>query len=165
MKDFSDGLAAVKINDKWAYVNKSEELVIQPYYLKAESFQNGQAIVANSKYGLIDKKGEILIDLDYDTLYQKERYYLFKKDNKWGFANESGKILTYPNYDRIDIINGNMKTKKYGFYSLLNKEGVDVLSGRYSGIYYDRKNKVYLTYVDGSKRLVYLSDLKERTGN
>lgn len=65
-RSFSEGLAAVKIDDKWGYISQSGNLVIGPRFEWAHSFSEGLAKVAiDRNYGFIDKTGEIVIALEY----------------------------------------------------------------------------------------------------
>jgi len=43
-EEFSEGLAAVKINGRWGYINESGDLIIQPRYEHAGKFHNGHCI-------------------------------------------------------------------------------------------------------------------------
>ena len=61
---FSEGLAAVKINGKWGFIDKSGQMVIQPqfatnYFSKPSYFSGGLALVwAGEKWGYIDMTGK-----------------------------------------------------------------------------------------------------------
>ena len=62
--DFHYGLALVKLNGKWGYVDKSCKEVIPCKYDDACHFNNGLAKVKlNGKWGYINKKGEEVISL------------------------------------------------------------------------------------------------------
>jgi WG containing repeat len=68
--DFSEGLAAVKLGNKWGYIDKSGKTVIQQQFDEAEPFSEGLAAVkvlqSNiTKAGYIDKEGKIVIPLNY----------------------------------------------------------------------------------------------------
>ncbi len=57
---FSEGLAPVRINGKWVYINKVGKIVLIPtlYVDQAESFYNGLAeVYLEGKKGYINKKG------------------------------------------------------------------------------------------------------------
>ena len=57
MGDFSDGLALVKENAKWGYIDMQGNKVIDLKFDIASSFTNGAAIVKlNDKFFLINKK-------------------------------------------------------------------------------------------------------------
>lgn len=61
---FSDGLAAVKLNGKWGYIDKDGKTVISPQFDQAVPFQNGlaQVVVRSSppKFGYVDKTGKYI---------------------------------------------------------------------------------------------------------
>ena len=58
LNSFSEGLAPVKKNGKWGFINTKGDLVIPCEYDFAYSFSNGVALVElNNKYGYIDKYG------------------------------------------------------------------------------------------------------------
>jgi len=68
VKAFSEGLAAVKINGNWGYINSDAGLVIPAKYDdygSAEEFKNGRAIIhGSSKALLIDKNGETIASVE-----------------------------------------------------------------------------------------------------
>ena len=58
---FSDGLAAVKTNSRWGFIDEKGVLVIPTVFEQAKSFSNGRAeVVIDGKTYYIDKKGTIL---------------------------------------------------------------------------------------------------------
>ena len=58
--NFSGGLAAVRQEDKWGYINKTGKFVIRPMYDFCKNFSDGLAIVQAGKYkGYINKEGVI----------------------------------------------------------------------------------------------------------
>lgn len=70
---FSEGLALVRRNGKWGYIDIEGNEVIpckfdgEEYGGRGHDFSDGLAvIVKNGKHGYIDKKGEIVINADYD---------------------------------------------------------------------------------------------------
>ena len=59
--DFSDGLAPVKIKNKWGYINKAGEIAIKPQFKSAYEFQNGLAMVETARgKGYIDRTGKYI---------------------------------------------------------------------------------------------------------
>jgi hypothetical protein len=57
--DFSNGMAAVKKNDKWGFINTSGKEVIKPKYDLPAFFKNGKAMVElDGEEFYIDKKGK-----------------------------------------------------------------------------------------------------------
>ena len=70
ISDFHNGLAYVRINGKYGYIDKTGKFVIKPQYSYAQRFSEGFAMVCkeiDKKYncGLINTKGETIIDLKY----------------------------------------------------------------------------------------------------
>lgn len=64
IKDFSEGMAVIKINNKYGYINSDGKIVIQPKYSRAFPFSEGYAVVEfNGDYSnraLIDKNGKVI---------------------------------------------------------------------------------------------------------
>ncbi|MBD2006690.1 MULTISPECIES: WG repeat-containing protein [Cyanophyceae] len=60
---FSDGLARVRVDGKWGYIDKSGDIVIQPQFDEAEPFFEGLAVVwiSGQNRGYIDKTGRFAI--------------------------------------------------------------------------------------------------------
>ncbi|MBW4615006.1 MAG: WG repeat-containing protein [Desmonostoc vinosum HA7617-LM4] len=61
---FSEGLAEVRVNGKWGYIDKTGTIVIQPKFDETQAFSEGLAIVwiAGENTGYIDKTGNYVID-------------------------------------------------------------------------------------------------------
>jgi len=62
---FTDGLAAVKVNDKWGFIDQTGKNVISPSYIEEPSlFSNGYAQIQLEDYwGIINKHGELVIKI------------------------------------------------------------------------------------------------------
>ena len=55
---FSEGFAAVKINDLWGYIDTNGKILIPPKYKYPDNFKDGLAHVNNGgSYIYIDKRG------------------------------------------------------------------------------------------------------------
>lgn len=95
--DFSEGLAAVKKDGKWGYINE-EGVTVIPFELdscasadamkndSSFSFRNGLAPVCkNGTFGIINKNGETVVDFVFMSIIQGENgTYLALKDGQWG---------------------------------------------------------------------------------
>ena len=65
--EFYEGLAAVRINGKWGFIDKTGKIVVKPQYDRVENFYEGVAAVEiKNKWGFIDKTGKIVIEPQYD---------------------------------------------------------------------------------------------------
>ncbi|WP_158260502.1 WG repeat-containing protein [Chlorogloea sp. CCALA 695] len=95
---FSEGLARVKIGDKWGYVNKTGKQVIRPQfatdaddvYGKPGSFFNGLAAVkVGNKWGYINKQGQLAIKPKFSTAENfSEGLAVVTFGNKLGYINQ-----------------------------------------------------------------------------
>lgn len=69
VKNFSESLAAVKLNDKWGFVDNLGKVIAEYQYDDVKSFSEGYAaVMKNDKWGFIDKEGKECIDLKYDAV-------------------------------------------------------------------------------------------------
>jgi hypothetical protein len=60
--EFSEGLAGVKVGDKWGYVDKTGEIVVSPQFDEARKFSEGLAAVfIGCRWGYIDRTGNFVI--------------------------------------------------------------------------------------------------------
>nr|WP_206111690.1 WG repeat-containing protein [Rhizobium laguerreae] len=63
---FSEGLAAVRSEGKFGYINLSAEMVIAPAFDLARGFRNGHAeVVVGDKAGIVDRTGKFLLSPNY----------------------------------------------------------------------------------------------------
>jgi hypothetical protein len=119
---FKEGLAAVKLKDKWGFVNMHGEVIAPLKYddldFLAQGFFNGFAAVAiNDKWGLIDRFGKEVIPLKYEETLSgfSEGMAAVKLNDKWGFVDSTGKEVIPPQYDDVrDFENGKAWVKKDG---------------------------------------------------
>jgi len=64
---FEEGLAAVKLNGKWGFIDKTDNVVIPFKYDYTNWFSEGVAgVQLNGKYGYIDKTDRVVIPFKYD---------------------------------------------------------------------------------------------------
>jgi hypothetical protein len=95
---FSEGLAAVEINGKWGFLDKSGLMVIATQYDHAANFSEGLAAVQiNGKWGFINKFGQMVIQPQFAA-----PFYFFGGlarvwvGEKWGYIDLSGKYAWGP---------------------------------------------------------------------
>ena len=66
-RDFSEGMARVRVSEKWGYINKTGQLVIKPQFAYCLDFSEGLARVrVGRKWGFIDKTGKYVIKPQFD---------------------------------------------------------------------------------------------------
>ncbi|MBK6836590.1 MAG: WG repeat-containing protein [Bacteroidetes bacterium] len=112
---FTHGLAAVKKDGKWGYIDKTGKMVINAVYESVDYFEGTNefhmaAIVSlNNKYGLINMKGEIVVPIEYDKIEEMNSisYYRLKKGELSGIADAKGNISLSVEYKKVcDFKNG-----------------------------------------------------------
>ena len=65
--DFSEGFAAVKVGNKWGFMNRNGEYSIPPKFDEVGFFSEGLAAVkVGIKWGFVDGKGKWVIPPDFD---------------------------------------------------------------------------------------------------
>lgn len=112
---FSEGLAAVVIDNKLGFIDKTGKFAINPQFESSgdlaifSSFSGGMAAVKiGDKYGFVDKTGIIVINPQFEsTLPFFDNLAAVKIGSKWGFIDKDGKIIINPQFDEADyFING-----------------------------------------------------------
>ncbi len=100
---FSEGLAVVRINNKYGFINNRGDVVIPVKYDTANVFSEGLALVRlNGKYGFIDKSGKMIINNKYTNANSfSEGMAGVKIGNSWGFINPDGKMVIEARFDKI----------------------------------------------------------------
>lgn len=98
-------LAAVRIGDKWGYMDSDGRLAIRFNYDQAYDFsENIAAVALNGKFGYIDKAGTLVIDPRYEDAGNfAEGLAAVKTNGKYGFVNKRGSWVIEPKYDYADL--------------------------------------------------------------
>lgn len=108
---FSEGLAAVRIGNKWGYISKSG-IAIEPQFSGAESFSEGLAAVTlrednEFKVGYIDRTGKFVIKLQFSSASSFAEGLAavqvggFK--GKWGYIDKTGKFVIQPQFEAFPL--------------------------------------------------------------
>ena len=105
--DFKEGLARVKQDNKWGFVDKSGRLVVPCIYDFCDDFEDGLARVKQSdKWGFIDKTGKEEIPCKFELCHEfREGFANIKLNEKWGFVDKTGRITILCKYDLADYHN------------------------------------------------------------
>ena len=88
-------LAAVRIDGKFGYIDKSGELVIPAKYNRAWKFSEGLGkVLLNNKFGFIDKDGSFVIMPQFDMAWDFiDVLAQVKIDGKFGFIDKTGILV------------------------------------------------------------------------
>lgn len=113
---FSEGLAAVRLNGTYGYIDQTGNMVIKPQFDYALSFQNGHAkVFINDKPFFIDKKGNIIFQHNFkDIKYFRNHTYTVAQTqtNKYCLINKEGKLITDTIFSAISFYGNNVAVVK-----------------------------------------------------
>lgn len=123
--DFSDnGLAAVKNEDLWGFIDKDGKVIINYQFNNTLKFtSSGLAAVKKGKnWAIIDQKGTVIVDYHLDDARPPDSTGLVavESGDKWGFINSNGTLITNFIYDDVHRFSSNglapvEKEYKWGF--------------------------------------------------
>jgi hypothetical protein len=135
VKKFSEGLAAVKKDKLWGYIDKNGKLVIPYKYEETMPFSHNLAAVKNKNWGFINNKGEQTIEFKYPEVSEPMNGYTKVKVKKsmyeyWGLLDENGKEIIPTEYDSVFFPNDDLirvrNATKYGFYDIDGTLAIDL---------------------------------------
>ena len=105
--DFSEGMARVKVETKWGFINGSE-YAINPQYDDALPFSDGLAAVKTGDlWGYIDNKGNYVIEPKFEdagTFCEGLACVSINSTSsddlpKWGFIDKTGEFVIKPQFE------------------------------------------------------------------
>ena len=134
VQEFSEGLAAVSLNWKWGFIDKTGKEITSLKYDSIDDFSEGLAAVSlNWKWGFIDKIGKEVIPIKYDYVRSfSEGLAVVKINSKYGYIDKIGKEITSLKYDSVyDFSEGLAVVEINGKYGYINKKGNEVIPLRY----------------------------------
>jgi hypothetical protein len=129
--EFEDGLAAVRQNGKWGYINRSGTIAIPYQFDYAHRFRanfHNATVIINDQFFDIDYNGKVASKPNtgipaygdfftpLDLIPNKERYesyinigtgweiYFEKATRKFGLMNYAGTVFLKPEYDSIEYV-------------------------------------------------------------
>lgn len=133
-RDFSDGMAAVKIKGtgKWGFLNQAFSIAIPPAYQEVGDFsENVAPAKLNGKWGVIDKQGKVLVPFQYDEIKPcRENALAVCSTGKWGFIRPSGELLLDFQYQKASPFSEGAAAVSPDGESLLHKQSGDFIFSR-----------------------------------
>jgi hypothetical protein len=151
---FSEGLASVKINGKWGFIDKIGNIKIKPVFDYSIRFQEGlcQVTIKNKKQnidkiGFIDKKGEMIINLQFtgcDTavfsefsnvsgIVFSEGLAAVSVDGKeYGYIDNAGQYKINPQFSKAYRFYGGLALVKYeNQFGYIDKNGKYIINPQF----------------------------------
>ncbi len=145
--DFHDGLALVKLNGKYGYINISGDVVINPIFTydgKESDFKDGLAVQSldNHTFGVIDKTGRWVISPRYCEHYPevKEGGVAFANHVPYGYNEcygckytlRKGEVFTGFTHEGLIMIS--RREKKNVLEGLVDKNGKVIVPPKFNRI-------------------------------
>jgi hypothetical protein len=114
---FFDGLAWIRLGDKWGFINEQGKVVVPPVYDEVRVFDFGFAQVKlNGKWGVVDQQGKVVIPPKYD--YASNLFpnglALVGLGGKLGFVDQQGNEVIPLKYDYCDFFSDDLTQVKLG---------------------------------------------------
>lgn len=147
---FMNGIARVKINGKYGYLDNQNKGVIYPNYKHIDLFKDHVAracvdasnvkrmdnIFPQDRWYLINDFGDNLTPSGYDFIeYGNEGFFPVREKNKWGFINQYGKKITDVKFTAVkEFKNGFAPVCHNGKWGFINKFGEKVIPCRYDDV-------------------------------
>lgn len=106
---FREGMCAVRVGEKWGYMDRSGEMKITPQFYAATPFHEGFAAIATKAdkdsevlWGFVDKNGQIVINCQFQlsgnlTLFSEGLAAVSDGDNS-GYINLKGEYEINPQF-------------------------------------------------------------------
>jgi len=154
-----NGLAAVKKDKKWGYINTQGKMVIPPRFDHAGDFAaNGLALVSEASFvnsGYINTRGEWVIPpkfIEYAWRdvglgrpkgcvvdipeFAPNGLMLVEENGKFGYMNVRGKMVIAPRFDHAGDFSANdlAVVKENGKWGFINAQGEWVIAPRFEAV-------------------------------
>lgn len=142
IRDYSEGLIAVKKDDKWGFVDEWGDIVIDFKFKSVGDFNDRLAPVKQDElFGFINKKGEFIIKPQFEraSIFHNS-YALASKNKKWGIIDKKGNFIIQPIYNEINFFGDFFKitlNEKISFIDASGKilmENIDKVDEYYDSV-------------------------------
>ncbi len=137
-REFSEGLAAVKIGMVWGFIDTSGTVVIPPAFDYAGAFSSGLApVVLNGAFGYIDKLGHLAVlpQFEYAGDFSDGLAVVGDGDDHYWYIDRTGRPAFHEEFETASPF-----FKGFAHVELISKDDVD----RYA--YIDRTGRHVFTY-------------------
>jgi len=135
MRSYAENLAAIRVGDKYGYVDAKGRMVIEPQFASVGEFSGGLAPVClNQRWGVIDKKGRYVVIPHYEEIGRYSEGLLPVKDGgSWGFIAPPDKMAIKPQFEEAHPFSGGLAAVRTGaHWGFINKSGRFVVNPRFA---------------------------------
>lgn len=126
---FSGGLAAVKQNGLYGYINGNGQWLIAPSYKSAHFFSGGTAAVEGDEgWFFINEQGKIAIPGPFEGAESfasetDDALAVVKKDGLWGYIDRTGAWVITPTFEKAWSFEGSGIVKYNGKWKTIDRTG------------------------------------------
>ena len=138
-ESYPAALYPIRIKEKWGYMNRKCEIIIQPIFNSAEDFTGSLAVVSSSKenqthYGYINPQGNWVIEPIYDDAKPFfENKAVVKKGELYGYIDQQGKEIIPCQFEQAgSFAEGRAAVKKNGWVGFIDASGNIVIEPKYT---------------------------------
>ena len=138
-QQYPDALYPIRKKDKWGYMNRKGEVVLELQWNDASDFYEGLAKVATAdgsgmKYGFIDTKGQWKVQPVYESAGDfSEGMAMVKRDGQCGYVDKEGKEIIPCRYeDAGPFSEGFAAVVQGGWTGFINRKGDIVVEPAYT---------------------------------
>lgn len=167
--NFSEGLAAVEIDDKYGFTDKNGKMVIAPQFERASSFSGGLAQISKKNelqqdvYGFIDKDGKMAIEPQFmnASSFVEGMCAVENESSQMGYINKKGDYVVEPHFQNANYFSdGHAVVVENGRMGYINTSGKEIALANYDycKAFKNGRGPVMYNgkwgYVDGNGKLV-----------
>ncbi len=139
-RPFAEGLARVKVGEKYGYIDLTGQIVIEPQFDSGSPFVQGVALVTIDKKPIyIDTTGQPISSLSFDEAYviSKDGLAEVRIGNLWGFVDTTGQLAIEPQFEHAYAFSeGLAPVQVAGKWGYINKTGQMVIEPRFDSFRY-----------------------------
>ena len=132
---FREGMAVVKRNGKYGYINKNKEEIVPCIYDDAYMFDGGFGeVYIGEKRGYVNKKGKVVLPLkEYDDLSNYEGFIKASLNRQYGLFDSNGNEIIPFKYEDLShsVSEGLIAFKQNGKWGYLNKKNEIIIEPKY----------------------------------
>lgn len=136
---FHEGLACVRKDNKYGFIDKLGKLIIPCSFDEASEFKFGVSIIKiDDKEGLINTKGDFVIPCEYEVLnpIEEDSLIIAYRNNKAGVFDITGKLIIPFKYEFMSHFSEGLAAvrNRDGLYGFINKSGKIIIPCQYEDV-------------------------------
>lgn len=135
---FSEGLARVKLGEKWGYIDAEGEMVIAPTFDFAREFSSGRAAVRQGdRWGYLDARGKLAITPQFDSAWDfEDDRAVVELGGQRGLIDSEGVYIVRPQYSTVRSMGEGLLAvvDSQGAWALMSSHGEVVVPPRFESL-------------------------------